>query len=321
MSLDNALWLVGVATEAAVVGLLVYRRVWRTLPIFFAYCAWDLLGAAVAYPIIRFFPASYFAVYLAQIVVESALELGILVELTWSVLRPFRASLPRGSLLVISGLVLALGAAIWPFAVIPGFGNFPPQWHLLMRLGQTTSILRVLLFLALAGCSQLLSIGWRDHRPRLLLPCRPGRGDAAYAPYDASAVCASESGRGGQLPRLASLLGLQLLPCRGQAAGIQPADAGLPAGLGRYCQDHPRRADRFLHGQDGKAQPTLTPAAGGLPADSVVAAHPRELIPPPCFARQTNPDGQIGPEGPLLLCSRTEVGQFMDNGYLGALPH
>jgi hypothetical protein len=162
MSLDNALWLVGVATEAAVVGLLVYRRVWRTLPIFFAYCAWDLLGAAVAYPIIRFFPASYFAVYLAQIVVESALELGILVELTWSVLRPFRASLPRGSLLVISGLVLALGAAIWPFAVIPGFGNFPPQWHLLMRLGQTTSILRVLLFLALAGCSQLLSIGWRD---------------------------------------------------------------------------------------------------------------------------------------------------------------
>jgi hypothetical protein len=31
-----------------------------------------------------------------------------------------------------------------------------------MRLQQTTSILRVLLFLALAGCSQLLSIGWRS---------------------------------------------------------------------------------------------------------------------------------------------------------------
>jgi len=109
MSLDNALWLVGVATEAAVVGLLVYRRVWRTLPIFFAYCAWDLLGAAVAYPIIRFFPASYFAVYLAQIVVESALELGILVELTWSVLRPFRASLPAAH-------SWSLAASFWPLA-------------------------------------------------------------------------------------------------------------------------------------------------------------------------------------------------------------
>jgi hypothetical protein len=162
MSLDNALWLFGVVTEVAVVGLLVYRRVWRTLPIFFAYCAWELFGAAVAYPIIRFFPHIYFAVYLAQIVVESALELGILVELTWSVLRPFRASLPRPALVVISGLILALGAAVWPFATIPGFGNYPSQWHLLMRLGQTTSILRVLLFLVLAGCSQLLSIGWRD---------------------------------------------------------------------------------------------------------------------------------------------------------------
>jgi hypothetical protein len=59
-------------------------------------------------------------------------------------------------------LVVALGAAIWPFAVIPGFNNWPPEWHLLIRLQQTASILRVLFFLALAGCSQLLSIGWRD---------------------------------------------------------------------------------------------------------------------------------------------------------------
>jgi hypothetical protein len=63
---------------------------------------------------------------------------------------------------VVVGLILALGAAIWPFAVIPGFNNWPPQWHLLMRLEQTTAILRILFFLALAGGSQLLSIGWRN---------------------------------------------------------------------------------------------------------------------------------------------------------------
>jgi hypothetical protein len=33
---------------------------------------------------------------------------------------------------------------------------------LLVHLQQTTSILRILLFLGMAGCSQLLSIGWRD---------------------------------------------------------------------------------------------------------------------------------------------------------------
>jgi hypothetical protein len=162
MSLDNALWLIGVVTEAAVVGLLVYRRVWRTLPIFFVYCASDLLVNAAGFPVMRFFPAAYVRLYLAATVVESALEIGVLVELAWSVLRPFRASLPRGALVVVCGLVLALGAAIWPFAVIPGFGSLPPEFHVLMRLRQTTSILRILFFLGLAGGSQLLSIGWRD---------------------------------------------------------------------------------------------------------------------------------------------------------------
>jgi hypothetical protein len=162
VSLDNTLWFASFVAEATVVGLLLYRRLWRTLPVFCVYCIWLGLVDAVAFPVLRFFPASYFKVYLAATVVYSALEIGVLVELAWSVLRPFRASLPRGALVVVAGLVVALGAAIWPFANIPGFGHWPPQWHLLMRLEQTTSILRILFFLAIAGCSQLLSIGWRD---------------------------------------------------------------------------------------------------------------------------------------------------------------
>jgi hypothetical protein len=162
VNLDNTLWLASFVTEATVVGLLTYRRVWRTLPVFFVYCTWLVLVDAIAYPVLRFFPAHYFTVYLATTVVYSALELGVLVELTWSVLRPVGALLPRKTLLVVIAIVLALGTAIWPFAVIPGFGNFPPQWHLLMRFEQTTSILRIVFCLLLAGCSQLLSIGWRD---------------------------------------------------------------------------------------------------------------------------------------------------------------
>jgi hypothetical protein len=162
MSLDNALSLVGILAEAAVIGLLVYRRVWRVLPVFCVYCAWILISNTWLYLIFRYFPALYLTAYLTETVVESALEIGVLVELAWSVLRPFRASLPRGGLVVVCGLVLALGAAIWPFAVIPGFGNLPPEFHVLMRLRQTTSILRILFFLAMAGGSQLLSIGWRD---------------------------------------------------------------------------------------------------------------------------------------------------------------
>jgi hypothetical protein len=158
MSLDNAIWFAGAVIEAAVLGLLLYRRVWRVLPVFCVYSAWDLLTSAGAYAVLRFFPARYFTAYFAQTAVDSALEFAVLIELAWSVLRPLRASLPRA----VGGLVAALGGAVWPFAVIPGFGNLPPEWHLLMHLQQTASILRVLLFLVLAGCSQLLSIGWRD---------------------------------------------------------------------------------------------------------------------------------------------------------------
>jgi hypothetical protein len=65
-------------------------------------------------------------------------------------------------LVTVGALILALGGAIWPFANIPGFYRLPPEWHLLMRLEQTVSILRILVFLGLAGCSHFLSIGWRN---------------------------------------------------------------------------------------------------------------------------------------------------------------
>jgi hypothetical protein len=168
MSLDNAFWLVGVLVEAAVVGLLVYRRIWRTLPVFCFYCAWDLFSSISAYAVLRFFPSHYLSAYLAETVVDSALEFLVLVELAWSILRPYRASLPRGASVVVAGLVGVLGAAVWPFAVIPGFGNLPPQWHLLMHMQQTASILRVLLFLVLAGSSQLLAIGWRNRELQVI---------------------------------------------------------------------------------------------------------------------------------------------------------
>ena len=117
MSLDNALWLFGVLIVAAVVGLLLYRRVWRTLPVFCLFCVWDLFSSSSAYAVMHFYPARYLTAYLAETVVDSVIEFAVLIELAWSVLRPFRVSLPRGAFAVVAGLVLALGAAVWPLAV------------------------------------------------------------------------------------------------------------------------------------------------------------------------------------------------------------
>jgi hypothetical protein len=162
MSLNSALWLAGIVTEAAVLGLLLYRRVWRLLPVFCVYCAWDIVSNVGAYAGNHFFPGSYLKTYLVETAVDSALQFAVLVELAWSVLRPLRASLPRKSLVVVGVLILAVGAAIWPFAGNPGLAQFSKEIQLILQLQQTVSILRILFFLLLAGCSHLLSIGLRD---------------------------------------------------------------------------------------------------------------------------------------------------------------
>jgi len=162
VELDNTLWIAGMVAEAAVIGLLFYRRAWRTFPVFCAYLAWGLASDLGNYAIRRFSPSSFTTTYLLGLVLDSALQFGVLVELAWSVLRPMRASLPRIALLVVGVLIVAVGAAIWPFSGIHNLARLPPQWRTLVHVQQTASLLRILFFLALAGCSQLLSIGWRD---------------------------------------------------------------------------------------------------------------------------------------------------------------
>ncbi|MGA2167727.1 MAG: hypothetical protein ABSG62_05905 [Terracidiphilus sp.] len=162
VSLDNTLWIAGTVAEAAVIGLLLYRRAWRTFPVFCVYVAWGLLSDAGLYTIERFSPAGYLTTYAVMVALDSALQFGVLVELSWSVLRPIRGSLPRITLLIIAVLIVSVGAAVWPLSGIHGLADLPPQWRVLVHVQQTASILRILFFLTLVACSQLLSIGWRD---------------------------------------------------------------------------------------------------------------------------------------------------------------
>jgi hypothetical protein len=163
LNFDNAIWLAGMIAEIVIIALLTYRRVWRTLPVFCSYLVWDILSNVGAFVAIHYYPDHYFQVFFAEAIVDSALILCVLVELAWSVLRPLRASLSRGVLIVMGILLLVAGTAIWPFAALPSLAHATSRIGLLYtQLVQTVSILRILFFLVLAGGSQLLSIGWRD---------------------------------------------------------------------------------------------------------------------------------------------------------------
>jgi hypothetical protein len=162
VSLATIFWIAGSVGEAAVIALLLYRRFWRSFPVFLLYSIWTLVGSIAAYVIMHRYASAYVTDYIVEMIVDSVLMFGVLVELAWSVLRPLRASLPRSALLVVAGLILILGAVIWPFAGISVAANLSREMGILGRLQQTSSILSVLVFLVLAGGSQLLSIGWRD---------------------------------------------------------------------------------------------------------------------------------------------------------------
>ncbi len=168
MSLADILFLIYVPVEAALVGLLIYRRAWRSFPFFFAYCAWDLSSNIASSLLVHLyrtsasFNATYVQMSTVETVVDSTLLFCVLVEVAWSVLRPMRSSLRRGSLIALAALILLAGAAIWPFAAFAGLAHAASrQWLLLTQLVHTVSVLRMLFFLLLAAASQLLSIGWR----------------------------------------------------------------------------------------------------------------------------------------------------------------
>ena len=244
MSIDNAIWFASLAAQATVIALLFYRHIWRTLPVFCAYCIWDVVGNVVVFLVGRYnSDAVYFKAYFAQAIIDTALLFCVLVEVAWSVLRPIRASLPRSALVLIGILILVAGAAIWPFTALPGLQHATSKSGLLFtQLEQTASILRILFFLLLAGGSQLLSIGWRDRE----LQVTTGLGlysivsltVAVLATHQttASQYAHLASNRGGDLHLLLVLLGREFRAERSRAQRIHAADAKLSAcGCRRYA--------------------------------------------------------------------------------------
>ncbi len=165
MNLDNALWFAYIAVEAALVGLLAYRRAWRLFPLFFAYCVWDIFSNLISIPITHFLHPSYarsLTTYLVETIIDSVLMFCVLVEVAWSVLRPIRSSLSRSALVVVAVAILGLGTIIWPFVVFSNLAHYSLELRVVLHLQRTVSVLRILIFLLLAGFSQLLSISWRD---------------------------------------------------------------------------------------------------------------------------------------------------------------
>ena len=162
-SLDTAVLFAAVIGEALACSFLFRHKIWRTLPFFCVYVFWLLVSdSAFLFFLGKLSPLLYGRFYFGQTILDSILQFAVLGELAWSVLRPVRGSLPRGSRLTLYILVAVAGLAIWPLAAMAIPPSLEGRQAILFHLQETFAILRVACFLVLASFSQLLSIGWRD---------------------------------------------------------------------------------------------------------------------------------------------------------------
>jgi hypothetical protein len=165
LNLDTVLWVAGLVAEGGVVFLCIHMRLFRTVPMFSSYITWSLLVDGFFLYLHYHFPPSnpiYYSAYVPQMLIDSLFQFAVLVELGWAVLLPIRATLPKYSMLMMTFLIVLAGAIIWPVAVWTLPSNLPASWRPLAHIQQTFAALRVVMFVALAGFSQLLSIGWRN---------------------------------------------------------------------------------------------------------------------------------------------------------------
>jgi hypothetical protein len=120
--------------EAAVVGLVLYRRVWRTLPVFLVYCIWALVSDGVACGVSLSTGGYTLEFYFADTAIDAVLQFAVFIELAWSVLRPLRSRLSRRGIWVIAAMILVACGVIWPFADIAGLSSPTRGWHLMIQI-------------------------------------------------------------------------------------------------------------------------------------------------------------------------------------------
>jgi hypothetical protein len=169
MTLDLKLDWISAVVQAMVIGLLAYRRFYKKLPLFFSYLVWLLIVLAASVALAGIYsPEALQKIFVIAEIVDAAFMFCVLVELSMSVLSPIRSALPSWTVFGVAGIVAIAFALIWPFAKPPGFATLDSLSKIEVHVDMTISVVPIVFFLALAACSQWLSLSWRDRELQIV---------------------------------------------------------------------------------------------------------------------------------------------------------
>src|ERR1700757_1793003 len=103
--LDTILWFMGIAGQLILLVTLLYRRIYRSFPVFSAFILWNALSDLFQLAVLmRHHDANsltYYRTCFAINIVQYALELGVFVEIATNVLKPVSRSLPKGIIYIL----------------------------------------------------------------------------------------------------------------------------------------------------------------------------------------------------------------------------
>lgn len=161
--IDGLLWAAGVTGEIGLLSILSVRRIYRTFPIFYSWLVFIVLLEPTFYWLLHHASAeTYLKVYFTLNFPQYLLEAGVLVEIAANVLQPAKRALPKRLPLFLIAGMLIIGVAAFLFAARLNASTLahPRSFQV---LNATMALLRLVTFLVIAGFSQLLGIGWKNH--------------------------------------------------------------------------------------------------------------------------------------------------------------
>ena len=162
MDVSSLLAIIGIIAQAAVIAVLVWRRAYRSLPIFFSYIVWGAAGDGTILILRTLLHSRSLYPYEIEIYVDSAFQYLVLIELAWSAVRPIQRSLSKRFLIGISLAIAAAAMLAWPLSAIQETSGYPSALLVALHAQRSFALLRILFLLLLLCCSHFLRIGWRD---------------------------------------------------------------------------------------------------------------------------------------------------------------
>src|SRR5438477_1809109 len=157
-----ALWFAHPALQSSLVGVMLWRKLHRTFPMFFYYVAFQLMVFAITFPLYR--PNLYtifFYVYWCTTAISAVLGFRVIHEVFLDVFRPYHTLRDLGSVLFKwAGLVMLMVAAV--VAASTASGTEDPLQTGIMTLQRSVRVVQCGLILFLLVFSRYLGTNWRQ---------------------------------------------------------------------------------------------------------------------------------------------------------------